>query len=84
MITLRSNKEDEVRFSNAFLVRQWGVENGRNLPPVGRTKAEKAKRQTEKGQREGGRNYKGQPGRISKDGKSGYFDVDSRGRLICV
>ena len=83
MITLKNNKE-EVRFSNAFLLRQWATENGKTVEPKGRDKVEKAKRQTEKGKREGGRNYKGQSGRISKDGRNGYFDVDSRGRLICV
>jgi len=74
--------KEEIRFSRAVLVSEWGRERG--LEPKKR-KSERAK--SEKANREnrsGNRKYKGMSGRISKDGATGYFDVDSRGRMICV
>jgi len=83
-----SEKTEEIRFSNAFLVEKWGQENrpefGTRGRASGKTANEKAVRQSKIAKREGGRNYKGTSGRISKDGSQGYFDVDSKGRLICV
>jgi hypothetical protein len=74
--------DNGVRFSPSFLVEKWGVENGRESAP--RVKKMKMNRESEQKEKSRSRKYKGQSGRISRDGKSGYYDVDSRGRTYCV
>jgi hypothetical protein len=89
MLTRNDNRREEgaVRFSSAFLVAQWGSENNPEYGTgraTGKTLREKAEKQNKIAKRDGGRTYKGISGRISKDGTQGYWDVDSRGRRICV
>ena len=82
-----NTNNEEVRISPAFLLNLWAVKNNKVVSvgrATGKTRTEKAKNQNKKAFAEGGRTYKGMGGRISKDGKHGYFDVDERGRYICV
>ena len=82
-----NNNIEEAKFSPAFLLEMWAIENNKYVKigrADGKTKNERAKNQAKKAKVENGRNYKGQSGHISKDGKHGYFDVDERGRYICV
>ena len=69
--------DEQVRFSNAFLLEQWAKNNG-----IIRTATTKRNRKVASSKE--GRTYQGQTGLISKDGKNGWYDVDHRGRKICV
>ena len=82
-----NTNNEVVRFSPAFLIDKWAKDNNKVVAvgrATGKTRTEKVKNQNRKAVAEGGRMYKGMSGRISKDGRHGYFDVDERGRYICV